>query len=51
MMNKRKLAIAIGIILALILTYNCLGLRFLIIRVTVDSDLPAWFKSILWGWI
>lgn len=51
-MDKRKKILIVLIILftMLALAYECVGLRFLIIQLTYDSNLPTWFKAFLWGW-
>ena len=49
---KKKIIITVLVILALILAfaYDLLGIRFILIRATMDADLPMWLKLMLWGW-
>lgn len=49
---KKKIIITVLVVLALILAfaYDLLGIRFILIRATMDTDLPMWLKMLLWGW-
>lgn len=49
---KKKIIIAVAVVLALILAfaYDFLGIRFLLIRATMNTNLPLWLKTLLWGW-
>lgn len=50
--NKIIIAIIMASVVAIIGIAACSDwLRFQLIRLTVNANLPAWFKALLWGWM
>lgn len=50
MLIRGAVAFLIGFLISFTLTGGWGQLRLWIIRMTVDSPLPEWLKSFLWGW-
>lgn len=52
-MKNRKLILAIAIVIAVIVaivySFETYG-RLLLIRWTMNMDLPGWLQALIWGW-
>lgn len=52
MKNKKwiiAIAIVIAVIVAIVYSFETYG-RLLLIRWTMNMDLPGWLQALLWGW-
>ena len=52
MKNKKwilAIAIVIAVIVAIVYSFETYG-RLLLIRLTMNMDLPGWLQALLWGW-
>ena len=52
MKNKKwilTIAIVIAVIVAIVYSFETYG-RLLLIRLTINMDLPGWLQALLWGW-
>lgn len=52
MKNKKwilAIAIVIAVIVAIVYSFDTYG-RLLLIRWTINMDLPGWLQALLWGW-
>ena len=52
-MKNRKwilaIAIVIAVIVAIVYSFETYG-RLLLIRWTINMDLPGWLQALIWGW-
>ncbi|MDD6966372.1 MAG: hypothetical protein PUK18_02560 [Firmicutes bacterium] len=52
-MKNRKwilaIAIVIAVIVAIVYSFDTYG-RLLLIRWTMNMDLPGWLQALIWGW-
>ena len=52
-MKNRKwilaIAIVIAVIVAIVYSFETYG-RLLLIRWTMNMDLPGWLQALIWGW-
>lgn len=52
MKNKKwilAIAIVIAVIVAIVYSFDTYG-RLLLIRWTMNMDLPGWLQALIWGW-
>ena len=52
MKNKKwilAIAIVLAVIVAIVYSFETYG-RLLLIRLTMNMDLPGWLQALLWGW-
>lgn len=52
MKNKKwilAIAIVLAVIVAIVYSFETYG-RLLLIRWTMNMDLPGWLQALLWGW-
>lgn len=52
MKNKKwilAIAIVIAVIVAIVYSFETYG-RLLLIRWTMNMDLPGWLQALIWGW-
>ena len=52
-MKRKKIILAVAIIASLVfaILYSCHSyFRLLLIRWTMNMDLPGWLQALLWGW-
>lgn len=52
MKNKKwilAIAIVIAVIVAIVYSFDTYG-RLLLIRWTINMDLPGWLQALIWGW-
>ena len=52
MKNKKwilAIAIVIAVIVAIVYSFETYG-RLLLIRWTINMDLPGWLQALIWGW-
>ena len=52
MKNKKwilAIAIVIAVIVAIVYSFDTYG-RLLLIRWTMNMDLPGWLQAMIWGW-